>query len=108
MALSRAWRRAASSDSVAVISVGPRSLVISVDGAAAERELASLLATVRAMTADEYVDVAPHRLRFAIAPHAGTAGALQTELCAKPDDGRWVEDQARRVGAGDPVKCVEK
>jgi predicted Zn-dependent protease len=100
--------RPASGSEVAVITVGTRALAIYVHGADAPRELASLLARVRAMTDDERAAAVPERLRFVSAPREATAGELQSALCTDPDRVRWLEDQSRRATSGDAVKCVEK
>jgi predicted Zn-dependent protease len=92
---------------VAVVFVGKRALVVYVHGAAAEAQLARLLAGIRRMTAAEHAAVEPPRLVFERAPRAATVGELVRELCARPDDARWLSDQTRRVEAGELVKCVE-
>lgn len=99
--------RPTAGSAIAVITLGARAVVISVEGANAERELAGILATARAMTADEIAAVKPNRLAFVAAPHAGTVGELQTELCGKVALSHELDDQSRRVPVGDAVKCVE-
>jgi Peptidase family M48 len=57
---------------------------------------------LRAPTEAELVRIEPRRIAIERAPAAGTIGALGA--CR----GRLLDDPARRVAAGDPIKCADR
>jgi hypothetical protein len=92
---------------VAVIARAREAVLLVVDGGDARSAIEGWAKRVRAPTADERSRVRSPRIVLVPAPRAGTVGELAS-TCIDPAAARDLDDPARRLEAGDAIKCTDR
>jgi predicted Zn-dependent protease len=91
----------------ALVDEGDHATMITASGTRARARLAAAVAALRAVTPAERTASRPKRLHLVGAPRAGTVAEASKAACSDLNAGRALDDPARVVAAGDPIKCVE-
>jgi predicted Zn-dependent protease len=100
------WLRPSAETAVAVIARPAGALVVSV-GHGDRAELHRWLAGIRPATPHELDAAAPIRIKIQGAAKSGTIGELAAD-CVDPRVARELDDPARHVLAGEPIKCTDR